>query len=778
MSAELKLNSINQIMKGTEIYTQGEAVTSMCLVVKGRIRITTEGLNVVAGSGNFLGLCDLTAGKYRVTYTADSDSVIYAFPAMGFNQAVRALIKVNKDYAALLYSTLGKYIRELSRIYDDMADAAVKVHDFIKYADGKYQEIAEKAGITVKKTNITENLKSYDSREVYGVDSDKVLYYKACCSIPPEVQKAFVNVNPVIPVYHIVDEVALVNILISQCQSDAMYLKELAGFLIKNGDSLFMSVFGLAKTMKSKDIAIKEAVSLFDGVIDNINLLENILYDKACIDIEADHKFMEEAYFTLMSGAGSNTGDDGTEEAVGGKADVSVLDGSLGFILDYSGIDEEVAVQFKDLVEQFTHLKDKMATEDSVRKIRQGLLKHYYDIYKSVFLKDYESGEETPLVINLFLKYGFLSEKLVSYGIMEELLELDESKPGNMRCPVYNMKEWLTEIYEGRKEPSKSEFDMDYSENLRDMRKTGRITAEEEKKLANDNAAKFDYEIHNMFKTNHRLIYGQVSVFVPFLFTEGCPGSLKRCYLSAEKINEAVNKLLEIDFSAFYREGLYHEHKSPIKKEYIMEEVFPDFIVFPVFGSNSVMWQELSGRKRNSKGRFLMPAFLDTDIDSVMIKLFGRFRWELCRTMQGAAWNNIQIKSLTSEYSDFVQFYRKNRELSDEKKDKLKLQIQKCRNNTREVFVIDYENWIKLESKGGLCLSKPVREILATYCPFSKEIREKTSEQPLFRDAMARFVRERGKKNKEYDLKFRVWQKDKVEVPQQIIDTRNFYLEK
>lgn len=778
MSAELKLNSINQIMKGTEIYTQGEAVTSMCLVVKGRIRITTEGLNVVAGSGNFLGLCDLTAGKYRVTYTADSDSVIYAFPAMGFNQAVRALIKVNKDYAALLYSTLGKYIRELSRIYDDMADAAVKVHDFIKYADGKYQEIAEKAGITVKKTNITENLKSYDSREVYGVDSDKVLYYKACCSIPPEVQKAFVNVNPVIPVYHIVDEVALVNILISQCQSDAMYLKELAGFLIKNGDSLFMSVFGLAKTMKSKDIAIKEAVSLFDGVIDNINLLENILYDKACIDIEADHKFMEEAYFTLMSGAGSNTGNDGTEEAAGGKADVSVLDGSLGFILDYSGIDEEVAVQFKDLVEQFTHLKDKMATEDSVRKIRQGLLKHYYDIYKSVFLKDYESGEETPLVINLFLKYGFLSEKLVSYGIMEELLELDESKPGNMRCPVYNMKEWLTEIYEGRKEPSKSEFDMDYSENLRDMRKTGRITDEEEKKLANDNAAKFDYEIHNMFKTNHRLIYGQVSVFVPFLFTEGCPGSLKRCYLSAEKINEAVNKLLEIDFSAFYREGLYHEHKSPIKKEYIMEEVFPDFIVFPVFGSNSVMWQELSGRKRNSKGRFLMPAFLDTDIDSVMIKLFGRFRWELCRTMQGAAWNNIQIKSLTSEYSDFVQFYRKNRELSDEKKDKLKLQIQKCRNNTREVFVIDYENWIKLESKGGLCLSKPVREILATYCPFSKEIREKTSEQPLFRDAMARFVRERGKKNKEYDLKFRVWQKDKVEVPQQIIDTRNFYLEK
>ncbi len=76
---------------------------------------------------------------------------------------------------------------------------------------------------------------------------------------------------------------------------------------------------------------------------------------------------------------------------------------------------------------------------------------------------------------------------------------------------------------------------MDYFENLRDMRKTGRITQEEEKELVKDNLAKFDYEVQNMFKTNHRLIYGQVSVFVPFLFTEGCPGSIKRCYLSAQK---------------------------------------------------------------------------------------------------------------------------------------------------------------------------------------------------------------------------------------------------
>ena len=85
------------------------------------------------------------------------------------------------------------------------------------------------------------------------------------------------------------------------------------------------------------------------------------------------------------------------------------------------------------------------------------------------------------------------------------------------------------------------------------------------------------------------------------------------------------------------------------------------------------------------------------------------------------------MKSLTSEYSDFIQFYKKNRELSEDKKDKLKMQIQKCRNNTREVFVVDYENWIKHEAHGGIVLSKPVREIMATYCPFAiPELRQKT----------------------------------------------------
>ena len=77
MSEELKINSVNQIIKGTDIYVRGNKILSIGLVVKGRIRINTEGINVVVGSGSFLGLCDLPGGEYKVTYTC----LLYTSPS-------------------------------------------------------------------------------------------------------------------------------------------------------------------------------------------------------------------------------------------------------------------------------------------------------------------------------------------------------------------------------------------------------------------------------------------------------------------------------------------------------------------------------------------------------------------------------------------------------------------------------------------------------------------------------------------------------------------------
>ena len=40
LKAELKLNNINQVIKDTIIYEQGDEISSVSLVVKGRIRMS------------------------------------------------------------------------------------------------------------------------------------------------------------------------------------------------------------------------------------------------------------------------------------------------------------------------------------------------------------------------------------------------------------------------------------------------------------------------------------------------------------------------------------------------------------------------------------------------------------------------------------------------------------------------------------------------------------------------------------------------------------------
>lgn len=780
MRAELKRNSVNQVIKGTNIFEAGDEVTEVGLVIKGRVCIHADGVKTVIGSGNFLGLCDLPNKVHSVTYTADTNLAVYAFPAQNLQASVRTLIKANKDYAPLMVSTLSKYIKELSKIFDELENATNDVWQKMKDFYQTYLSIGKKTGAQINVLRSLEELPIYEPEEI--VDLDKVEYYRACAELPAEIQKAYFGSSMVITTQHIFEQVGVVNGLINQCENDALYLKSLIGPLIKDDRSLYMNVLQQATVLQHLGTDISDATSLFDDVIDQVNSLENLMLDRAGIDLQIDHEFMEEAYFGLLNGASSSTG-----AASGADGEIALVEdnyvstdelmGALDQILDYAELDSEHKQQFREYISAFEALSDKYSTDDSVRTLRRNILKAFYPLYRSVFLKDYHAKEETPRVIDLFLRFGFLSERLVTEEILEELVSIDLFHSGTGSCAVYDMKEWLTMILDGKKEPSKSEFDLDYDENLRDMRKTGQITAERQQELAKDVNAKLDYEIQNMYRTNHRLLFSQVTAFVPFLFTEGCTTSISRSYLSKDRINATIQRLLQIDFSVFYRESLYAKEGSSFAKEYIQQEVFPDVIVLPGYGNKGVMWQELSGRRRSSKGRFLLPVFMESDVEAEMVKLFGRFRWELCRTVQGAAWNNIQIKSLTSEYADFIQFYRKNRELSEEKKDKLKMQIQKCRSNTREVFVVDYENWIRHEAQGGMTLSKPVREIMATYCPFTKEIRDRVADMPIYRDAMARFNRERGKKMKEYDLNYKVWEKDGIEIPEEVKSTRDFYVE-
>ena len=64
----------------------------------------------------------------------------------------------------------------------------------------------------------------------------------------------------------------------------------------------------------------------------------------------------------------------------------------------------------------------------------------------------------------------------------------------------------------------------------------------------------------------------------------------------------------------------------------------------------------------------------------------------MCKRIQGSRWNDISDSSLTSEYFDYIQFYRKNHDLSADAKERIKNRLQKAKNSYKEMYDNDYDN--------------------------------------------------------------------------------------
>ena len=316
---------------------------------------------------------------------------------------------------------------------------------------------------------------------------------------------------------------------------------------------------------------------------------------------------------------------------------------------------------------------------------------------------------------------------------------------------------------------------MDYPAYLADLRKNGKITPEKQNKLMGNNEYKVRYEMQNMFVSGNRITYGKISTFCPILEEGDLINSIEKMIVTAQKLETAMDKVREIDFSVFYREVQFSDPDKGINREMIMKEILPDIILMPNAGTRAQMWQETAGVRRDTSARFLFPIFTAVDLDDMMIDTIGRYRWEICRKIQGVHWNDIREKSLTAEYCDYLQFYRKNHELSPEAKEKIKSALLRSRNNYREVFVKDYQSWVKYESKGSYRLNKVTREILLSYCPFAKEIRKELVTNPMYESALHRYEIMNEKKIQRIQGVYDKYRKAGGEITQDLADNLDYY---
>ena len=447
----------------------------------------------------------------------------------------------------------------------------------------------------------------------------------------------------------------------------------------------------------------------------------------------------------------------------------------LEHVLAFAGKDAEEIKRVRATIEEFRELPDIFSTEKEAYQIRKKIISEFYEIYYNVFLQAIKDEKAVSPSVKMFLNFGFLDAKLAGEENVNALYDLTEHLDMCNSEHVYTIYNWLKAVYEGKKEPSKNEFDLDWPAYVADLRKTGAVKADAVSELLKNREAKLKFEIQNMFTAGNRITYGKLTTFCPILGGHDLINSIDKMLVTVEKLEDTLNAIRKVDYSVFYREGIFSDPERDINREIIKKEVLPDIILMPNAGTKGMMWQETAGAKRDTKGRFLFPIFTAVDLEEMMLETVGRFRWEICRKEQGIHWNDIREKSLTSEYCDLIQFYRKNSELSPEAKEKIKNTLIRARNNYREVFVKDYVNWMKYESKGSYRLNKVAREILIKYCPFVKEIRTELKPNPMYTNGISRYEIENTKKVQRIMGVYEKYQKAGGEITTELRDNLLFY---
>ncbi|MBO5551663.1 MAG: hypothetical protein J5966_06865 [Lachnospiraceae bacterium] len=447
---------------------------------------------------------------------------------------------------------------------------------------------------------------------------------------------------------------------------------------------------------------------------------------------------------------------------------------SLQKILGYSGIDEEKAAIFKQLVADYKALRDRSSADDDVRRLRRQIADIFFDIYEGAFFRSV-IDREVPLVLKMFFYFGFMDEELAGAENTKALESLAASYEPDPEGNVVTAYEWLQLIYNGKAEPSKNEFDMEYPKYLKQRYDDGEIRQEEMLRLANDRKAKVSFEIHNFVKLGSKITHGRVTSYVPLFTEDSTLRSPESCMTTYKAVHDTLNMIRGIDFSCFTRQIVYSNTDIGVTREFIDTEIIPYIVIMPNGGSRSALWQEISGARRNTPGRMMMPMFLDKEASAHVLRLTAEFRWEMCRREQGVHWNDVTTPSLTSLFCDYLQFYRKNHEISPDLREKIKAQLQSARNSSKAVFVSDYMNYIVYESAGSLRLNRVSRDIIFRFCPFSRNIRERLSvSSPAYQKLIERYDIKLAQKKRLMEIIYSKIEKAGAEVPDEISGQRAF----
>lgn len=749
------------VSEGEILFQSGQPMDSLLLIVSGTVKLLFPGGELLLEKGDVIGLLEIDYDTHCFSYEATSETTCISYPYSKEN-SLNNLFASNEDVANLFALSMFKQVCSLLDHYEMDKYACSNLYQYMTDSYNEYLELCTRYKVAPKALPDLENMAPLVLED--DIESWLSNYYTGIQRAIEGNVPSFLNKNPNILSGLMIKASQDIQKTLSVCQMLSDYQSD-TSFLLLNESHL--DFFDLYTSLLYKIGAESQDSTAVSAAISKL-LIQ--MESQASLDKELLEERIAEHKEKLQHLSESGHTD---EEITASAQDVASLTDSLDTILAYAGCEPETNTKFKKLINDYKKLIDKNNTDDKSRRLRGEITKLFYQIYKQAFFASLED-KKVPDVIMMFFLFGYMDEELAGMENAAYLLSLLRNIPSDPDKGVYTIYDWFRAIYSGKKEPSRNEFDSDYTAYIHEMKVTGKITEAKERALLKDQKGKVAFEIENMFPLVNKMTFGRITTFCPLFSEHNILKELPKSIVTADMVSNCFNSIRSEDFSVFYRETIYTNPTLGIGKEMVQVEVLPDVILLPNVGVRGVMWQEIEGKKRTTPCRMMVSIFQMEDLETILTRLTGEFRWEMCRRIQGARWNDMSERSLTAEYCDYIQFYRKNRDLSTEAKDKLKSALQKAKNSYKEMFVRDYISWIQYEGQGSPRLNKVARTILFSYCPFSAEVRTSLGANPLFREILERYKVKNIQKIHHLENVEQKLRNSRAEIPEELVLQRKF----
>ncbi len=710
--------------KGKKIYSCGQPMAALHIITKGRVQASYPGGTYMLIEGDVIGICEICSEVHFVDYVALTDITVMSYPLNN----VEALEKVLRSHAAMARLILLSLFRQLNNVMGRIMPAEAtcdNLHQELLNDYKHYAALCSRYRVQPQTLNLSEvnAFPGAETPEAWLGD-----YYLG-------LQHAYAGEAA----RYLCTEIGLAMGILrrgsqdfrqiyASLEEEYQYRRQIASFYFnESGNDLFELLSSLyirlgpgCEDAESLCAAVTRIIDKFEkdpSVDQNITAPRIKAFRESMASLAAGGS-------TLPSGAGDAASD--ADPAV-----MAELSGSLTTILGFAGLELEIGPAFRKHVLAYKALEDKNSTEEEASRLRRQLTTEFNALYAAVFERSLQTTS-LPVPVRMFLYFGYVDEELAGPANCVTLYQLACSMSDHSEFGIYTSYDWLRAIYRGDKNPSRNEFDEDFFDNINKQKATGKITEAQATAMKNDALLKVRFEMENLFASANKITSGRITTFCPLFASDNVMKSLKDSFVTVSQISKTLEMIKSVDYSVFYRESLDLENAGVMGKETIHLEFLPDIILMPNVGVRGIMWQEIEGKKRNSPSRMVFSIFHMEDISATMVRLAGEFRWEMCKRVQGSRWNDVSERSLTSEYFDYVQFFRKNHELTGEAKEKIKNSLQRAKNSFKEMFVRDYIVWVLFEGTGSPRLNKVARRILLTYCPFPAQLSKTLEQNPMF----------------------------------------------